>query len=164
MNSRLSVGFILGVTIGVIAFAVEATSQQLEKDYDINTALMKATFKIEGRTAQGPSTIGTAFVMGRPSAHPLGDQPQKFRIVLITAAHVLNEMQGDQAILHLRRRVSTDNWVRIPFPIRIRASGQAIWKKHPDADVAVMYIDLPRDVPIEQFYTDMLADDNIMEK
>ncbi len=164
MISRLAAGLILGVAIGIAVLHLEAAPQQTEKDYDINTALMKATFKIEGRTAQGQPTIGTAFVMGRPSAHPLGDQPQKFRIVLITAAHVLNEMQGDQAILHLRRRVSTDNWVRIPFPIRIRASGQAIWKKHPDADVAVMYIDLPRDVPIEQFSTDMLADDKIMEK
>src|SRR5260370_1356356 len=152
MNSRLAAGLVLAVAIGVAVFQLKA-SPQAEKDYDINTALMKATFKLEGRTAQGQPTIGTAFVMGRPYPHPPADQPQKFRIVLITAAHVLSEMQGDQAILHLRRKVNIDNWVRIPFPITIRASGQAIWKKHPDADVAVMYIDLPSEILIEQFST-----------
>src|SRR6266576_5847137 len=129
MNSRLAAGLVLAVAV----FQLEA-SPQAEKDYDINTALMKATFKLEGRTAQGQPTMGTAFVMGRPYPHPPADQPQKFRIVLITAAHVLSGMQGDQAILHLRQKVSIDNWVRVPFPVTIRTSGQVTWKKHPDAD------------------------------
>jgi hypothetical protein len=113
----------IGLIVCIILIGTDASSQT-EKDYDINTAMMKATFKIEGRTAQGQPTIGTAFVMGRPYPHPPVDQPQKARYVLITAAHVLNEMQGDTAILHLRRKGSMDNWVRIPFPITIRASGQ----------------------------------------
>jgi hypothetical protein len=113
----------IGLIVCIILIGTEASSQT-EKDYDINTAMMKATFKIEGRTAQGQPTIGTAFVMGRPYPHPPVDQPQKARYVLITAAHVLNEMQGDTAILHLRRKGSMDNWVRIPFPITIRARGQ----------------------------------------
>jgi hypothetical protein len=162
MNSRLAAGFVLAVAIGVAVFQLKA-SPQAEKDYDINTALMKATFKIEGRTVQGQPTFGTAFIMGRPYSHPPADQPRKIRFVLITAAHVLNEMQGDQAILHLRRNVNADNWVRVPFPIAIRTNGQAIWKKHPDADVAVMYIALPNDAPFEHFSTDMLADDKMME-
>src|SRR6266576_7046363 len=124
---------LIGIIVGIILIGSEASSQT-EKDYDINTALMKATFKLEGRTAPGQPTIGTAFVMGRPYPHPPADQPQKFRIVLITAAHVLSGMQGDQAILHLRQKVSIDNWVRIPFPVTIRTSGQVTWKKHPDAD------------------------------
>lgn len=159
MKRFLPIGFII-----CIALTGVGASAQTEKDYDMNTALMKATFKLEGRTTQGQPTVATAFIMGRPYPHPPADQPQKARYVLITAAHVLNEMQGDQAILHLRRKVNTDNWVRFPFPIPIRANGQPLWKKHPNADVAVMYVGLPRDVLIEQFSTDMLADDEMMEK
>jgi len=56
----------IGLIVCIILIGTDASSQT-EKDYDINTAMMKATFKIEGRTAQGQPTIGTAFVMGRPS-------------------------------------------------------------------------------------------------
>jgi len=148
-----------------VAFAGTEAAPQSQKDYDINTALMKVTFKLEGRNAQGQPTLGTAFIMGRPYSHPPANQPQKSRFVLITAAHVLEEMQGDTAILHLRRKMDANNWVRTPFPVPLRANGQPLWKKHPNADVAVMYIALPKeDVPIEQFSTELLADDKILEQ
>src|SRR5229473_1583164 len=162
MNCRLGVVLILGVAIGVAVLRLVASPQN-EKDFELNTVLMKSTFKLEGHTAQGQPTIGTAFIMGRPYSHPPADQPQKARYVLITAAHVLNEMQGDTAIIHLRRRLDADNWARTPFPIAIRAGGQPLWKKHPDADVAVMYLSLPKDASLELLSTDLLADDKVMQ-
>jgi S1-C subfamily serine protease len=127
------------------------------KDEELNTALMESTFKIEGRNAQGQPTIGTAFIMGRP--YP--NQPLKARYVLITAAHVLEEMQGETALLHLRTKADDGSWTRAPFPLPIRTNNQALWRKHPDADVAVMYVRLPHNsIPV--LPTGLLADDTIL--
>ena len=58
---------------------------------------------------------------------------------MVTASHVLTEMQGETAILHLRRKVDekTNTWVDAPSPVPIRANNQPLWIKHPEADVAV---------------------------
>jgi hypothetical protein len=139
-----------------------AQNQADTSNFELNTALMESTFKIEGRTALGQPTIGTAFIMGRPFDKPPADQPQRSAYVLITAAHVLDEMQGDTAMLHYRRRVDANTWIRIPQIVPIRANGQPLWKKHPDADVAVMYVALPQDDSLAIISTDVLADDKIL--
>jgi len=128
------------------------------KDIELNTLLMESTFKIEGKATQG-STIGTAFIMGR--AYP--NQPAKARYVLITAAHVLEDMQGDMGVLHLRTKTSDGGWTRTAFPLAIRTNGQPLWKKHPEADVAVMNVRLPQN-SIPLLPTEMLADDAILSE
>ena len=153
----------ISLFVGIAILGVEALPQTA-KQFELSTALMESTFKLEGRTAQGQPTTGTAFVMGRPYLHPPENQPNKARYVLITAAHVLNEMQGDSATLHLRRKMEADTWVRLPFPIQIRANGHPLWTKHPDADVAVMYVGLPHEVSVQLLSTDMLADDDLIRK
>jgi hypothetical protein len=82
--------------------------------------------------------------------------------VLITAAHVLDEMQGDTAVLHYRRKVDANTWTRVLHPVPIRTNGQPLWKKHPDADVAVMYIALPQHDSMPMVSTDVLADDKML--
>ena len=150
--------------VGAIALSGTDVSPQAEKDYDLNTAVMDSTFKLEGTTIQGQPTLGTAFIMGRPYLHPPADQPHKARFVLITAAHVLEEMQGDTAVLHLRRRIDTDTWMPAPLVIPIRENGHPVWIKHPDADVAVMYLRLPKENTPDLLSTDMLADDDLIRK
>jgi hypothetical protein len=83
---------------------------------------------------------------------------------MVTAAHVLNEMQGDAATLYLRRKVDekTNSWVAVPVPLAIRANGQPLWKQHPEADVAVMYITIPTAIPIALLPTTVLADDQML--
>jgi hypothetical protein len=132
------------------------------EDIELNTVLMESTFRIEGKNAQGQPTMGTAFVMGRPFPNQTANQPPKGRYVLITAAHVLEEMQGDMAVLHLRRKTDATNWVRVPYPFSVRSNGQPLWIKHPSADVAVMYIRIPNDVSIPILSTDLLADDKTL--
>lgn len=146
--SMLVIGMLLSV----------AASAEEQKDFELNTILMESTFKIEGRNVQGQPTLGTVFILGRP--YP--DQPQKARYVMITAAHVLEEMQGDMAVLHLRRKMEADHWVRVPVQLQIRAQGQPLWKKHPDVDVAVMYIRLPNEISIPLLPTLLLADDKTL--
>jgi hypothetical protein len=120
---------------------------------ELNTALMESSFKIEGQSAQGKTT-GTVFIMGRPTA-----DPKTLRYVLITAAHILDGIQGDMAVLDLRRKVNDTDWALAPFPLQIRANGHQLWIKHPSADVAVMYVGMPKETAITLVPTTLLAGD-----
>lgn len=121
---------------------------------ELNTALMEATFKIEGPAGPGKTTYGTVFVMGRPTS-----DPKTLRYVMITAAHVLAGIQGDMAILYLRRKTNETDWILTPFPLAIRSNGRELWTKHPSADVAAMYIALPKETAIPLVPTTLLAGD-----
>ena len=73
------------------------TAPTAPTDFELNTVLMQTTFMIQGQNAQGQPLIGTIFVMGRP----FPGQPTRGAYVLITAAHVLSDMQGDSAVIFL---------------------------------------------------------------
>ncbi len=158
---------LLVTLVGVTFLPVTAWSQSPpapqntpNKDFELNSVLMECTFKLEGQNAQGQVTMGTGFVMGRP----IPNAPGSGRLVLITAAHVLNDMVGESMTLHLRRNLGGNNWVRDPMTMRIRASGHPLWTKHPDADVAVMYIDLPTGISLPLLSTDLLAGDELLSR
>ena len=117
---------------------------------------MESTFMIEGRSVAGP-TIGTAFIIGRPIPNT-----DRARYVMVTAAHVLEEMQGDLAVLHLRRKTdeTTNSWAEAPTQIQIRSNNQPLWKRHPEADVAAMYIGVPDGEGFRLVNTKVLIDDS----
>jgi len=140
--------------------ATNPTPPKEEPDIELNTILMESTFMIEGQTVLG-QTKGTVFVIGRPIPN---SAPPRALYVLVTAAHVLSEMQGDTATLYLRRKLDekTNSWAAVPIPLPIRTSGQPLWKKHPELDVAVMYVTIPSDTPIALLPTSVLADDKML--
>jgi S1-C subfamily serine protease len=121
---------------------------------DISSILMRSTFRI-----QDEKSFGTIFIMGEP----IPDQPGKGTFVLITAAHVLDEMKGNTATLFLRKRIGVA-FVKIPYPIQIRNNGSPLWIRHPKVDVAAMRIVLPQDIDIQIFSTELLADDKKLEE
>jgi len=130
-----------------------------EPDIELNTVLMESTYRIQGSAAQGGTTLGTVFFVGRPI------QNSKYnRLVMVTAAHVLEEIQGDTAVLLLRKKVDekTNSWVPVPFPFKIRTNRQPLWKKHPEADVAAMYIDIPTETISSPPSYELLADDKML--
>jgi hypothetical protein len=102
--------------------------------------------------------------MGRPLSNIPSGGTGVGRYVLITAAHVFEEIPGDVAILNLRRKNSEGDWERLPAPVQIKNTGHPLWVKHPSADVAVMYIGLPDGVSIPLLSTEFLADDAMLEK
>lgn len=120
---------------------------------------MKSTFEIQAAPGQ-PATLGTVFIIGRPLVHA----PQLSRYVLVTAAHILEGISGDAAILNLRKQDEQGGWIKVPFPLTIRANGNRLWLKHPSADVAVTYIGIPNGVSIPFLTTSMLADDETLQK
>jgi hypothetical protein len=86
-----------------------ANSAQL----DLNTILMRSTFKIAGS-----KKLGTAFIIGKPVS---GDT-QKYYYVLVTAAHVLQDIKEDQAILFLRKKQG-EEFIKVPYPLTVRKEG-----------------------------------------
>jgi hypothetical protein len=84
--------------------------------------------------------------------------------VLVTAKHVLAEMPRDEAQLILRQKLPNSTWKRLPLALKIRKAGEPLWKEHPSADVAVMYVPLPPDTGVDLLPTTMLADDKVLEQ
>jgi len=144
---------LLSVLIALVAFTCAVSYAQEKGPTELNTLLMESTFKIEGL-----GSLGTAFVLGRP----FPNEPSKARYVLVTAAHVLEDIKGDTAVIHLRFRQGPSQWSRLPYPIQIRDGQHPLWLKHPQADVAVMYIRVPKDVAIPLRSVALLADDRML--
>ncbi len=131
---------------GIPAFA--------EPQTDINTVLMRSTFKLAGN-----GSTGTAFILGKPAP----SDPKKAYYVMVTAAHVLKQMNGDQAMMFLRKKEG-ETYKKGPYALKIREGNTALWTTHPSADVAVMYVSLPQEADIPIVSTDLLATDETLQK
>ena len=118
---------------------------------------MKDTFQISGPAfTPGMTTTGTVFIMGKP----LKKDPTRGAYVLITAAHVLDEMSGLFASILLRRKLPDGSYQSSPFPIPIRNASVPLYVKSTESDVAVMYVRLPTEADIELLPTSFLVDDD----
>jgi hypothetical protein len=128
---------------------------------ELNTLLMHATFLISGPAAGLPGGIsfGTVFVMGIP----FKENPKIAHLVLVTAAHVLVGIAGDNASLQLRRRNDDGTYGAFLYQFPIWKAGRPLYVRHPTEDVAVMYADLPDEVPITGLPPDFLATDKSLE-
>jgi len=124
---------------------------------ELNTLMMESTFKIEGPSAKvaGQTSIGTGFLVGRP----MPTDATRSYYVLVTAAHVLADIQGDTATLVLRIKTSTTPYQRAEHQIRVRQGATKLWMQHPSADVAVMYVPLPDNLAGRLIPQELLATD-----
>ena len=128
---------------------------------EINTLLMHATFRIQGPARGDPVrrvTFGTVFVMGIPRP----ENPAIANIVMVTAAHVLDDIAGDVATLMLRKPNQEGTYSEFPYDIPIRAGGAPLYTRHPTADVAAMYAGLPSEVPMSGLPPAFLATDQTL--
>jgi S1-C subfamily serine protease len=144
----------------LIAFAVVfitlSRGSSFAIDPDINTILLRSSFKIIGQNG----LVGTCFIIGK---HIIDAGDNKYRYVLVTAAHVLDAMPGDNVTVVLRKKVG-EGFERLEHVHPIRANNSNLYVKHPEADVAVMYIALP---PISDrivYPETMLATDSAIEQ
>jgi hypothetical protein len=131
---------------------------------DINTLLMESTFKIAGISKQDATKaiVGTMFLVGIP----IKANPTQSYIVMVTAAHVLDEIAGDDATVFLRKRAADGALRKVPFTIKIRDKGNPLFVRHDSADVVAMYLSLPNDIisNLKLIPTNLLANDKVFEK
>jgi hypothetical protein len=124
---------------------------------ELNTLLMHSTFLIVGqsRVDVGKQSFGTIFAMALPKK----DDPAQGTLILVTAAHVLNDIGGDEATVLVRRKKADGTYEPFDGKIAIRKNGTPLYVTHPMADVAVMYGNLPDEVPITGATPEFLAGD-----
>jgi hypothetical protein len=123
---------------------------------DINTILMQSTFRIHGPSNDaGSISEGTVFIIGRR----IKDQPNRGSYVLVTAAHVLESIRGEKATMLLRES-SGDTWKPFSYDFAIRdGQSNALYVKHPTADVAAMYVRIPNVVSVPLLMADLIVRD-----
>jgi hypothetical protein len=122
---------------------------------DLNTELMNATIKISNE-----KSTATAFLLTRP----VPGEPANDQFVLVTAAHVLEAMAGDTAMLFFRRQESEGFYKKVPHKIAIRKQGKPQWTRHPTTDIAVMAIAPPSGSKVAKLSIDLLASDESLKK
>lgn len=106
--------------------------------WDLTVGLIDATVQLDQPSGPGTRTVGTGFLIQAP--RPDGTP----RVVLVTAAHVLEKMAEPQARIGWRIALAEGAWRFDPQPLTIRDEvGEALWTQHPDQDVAVMEITAP---------------------
>jgi hypothetical protein len=108
--------------------------------FELNTILMETTFQIVGpsRLRQGAISSGTGFIVGK-----LSTDGQTSYFVLVTAAHVFDDIGGDIASINVREKQADGSYKSSQLNFAIRSNGNNNYAKHPSVDVAAMYVTLP---------------------
>jgi hypothetical protein len=129
---------------------------------EINSILMESTFRIHGPKKGDKEAIsfGTVFLVGKPTP----DDVTRWYYVLITAAHVLDGIEGDTAILTLREKQDDGSYHQRNWPVKLRENDKPIYVKHKDADVVALYVNMPDDLHVPILPTSLLASDEILSK
>jgi len=83
-------------------------------------------------------------------------------VVLVTANHVLSQIRSETAKLVLRKRVEDDSYMRHEMTIEVRAGDKPLWIKHPDHDVAVLKVVLPKNVSNQPLPIECLASEQVV--
>jgi hypothetical protein len=117
--------------------------------------LLEATFRIADNEHSG-----TCFLVSPKSV----DSANPRRVILATAAHVVEQMTGNDCEVFLRSEGEDGLATRRPLTITIRTDGKPLWTRHPDADIAVLSLDLPVEVLSNPIPFAQIADEQSLEK
>ncbi len=120
---------------------------------DVAEAALRATVRV---TAEGKS--GTGFFVTLPV---VADEPPQ--TVLVTAAHVFDEMTGPQCRLVYRAADAEAGFVRKETEAPVKDGDRKLWVRHPAADVAVLGITVPEGVDVQPFTLNQIADTRHVE-
>lgn len=127
----------------------------ISRSWDLTVGLIEATVQLDQPSGPGTRTVGTGFLIQAP--RPDGTP----RVVLVTAAHVLEQMADAEARIGWRTSLGDGTWRFDPEPLTIRGvAGEPLWTQHPGRDVAVMEISAPEAFARAAIPVGWLADDN----
>lgn len=142
--------------LGVFCIVLFSNIAQAE---DPNVLLMGSTFRIAGPAGgEGKISVGTAFFVGRPQK----GGTSAVSPIMVTAGHVLDDIIGDEAVLWLRRKKADGTFEALEHKLSIRSKGVPLWTRHPEADVAVMYVTPPKEAHVALIPKALLATDQMM--
>lgn len=96
-------------------------------------ALVASTFKLFNK-----DSTATCFLMHQEDSV---DQP-----IIVTAAHVLKNMTGDEALLVLRKTNDDGSHSRHDHKVKIRDGKKDLWIQHPKQDIAVLPFTPPENI------------------
>lgn len=145
-NEQMHVSASVLILMNPAVAQVEAAASEppstpmVRPSWDLTVGLIAATVQLDQPGPETTRTVGTGFLVDapRPDGAP--------RIVLVTAAHVLNQMPATTARIGWRTASPDGGWRFAPRPLVIREpDGQPVWTRHPDRDIAVMEVDAPDD-------------------
>lgn len=105
--------------------------------WDLTVRLINATIQLDQSQGDGTRTVGTGFLVDAPK---VDGTP---RVVLVTAAHVLDRMPSENARVGWRFESTDGAWRYAPQPLKIRQLDKPLWLRHPSQDIAVMEITAP---------------------
>lgn len=97
--------------------------------------VLEATFKL-----YHPSSTATCFLVRRGGGAA--------GLYLVTAAHALEHMKGDTAVLVLRARREDGDYERRDHTVQIRRDAMPLWTRHETQDVAVLALREPLPAPV----------------
>lgn len=121
---------------------------------DFSVSVMEATVMIEQDVGNRQRAIGTGFLVSdvAPDGHP--------RVVLVTARHVFEGMTQPRLQVGFRARVAQE-WSYAPAQVEIRtAQGRPLWTSHPDRDIALIELRVPKEFADRAIPKAYLADDD----
>ncbi len=100
------------------------------------------------------SSTATGFLVVCPPEGSSSDT----RLLLVTAAHVFEQMSGETCRIVFRRPGEDRFWNRVEQRLPVRAGDRPCWQRHPQADVAVLPVHLPGPVTKAALPMDRIAD------
>jgi hypothetical protein len=122
---------------------------------DLNTELMRATVKISH-----DKSTGTGFFLCRPDPR----DSSRSQFVLVTAAHVFENIPSEEATLFFRKKEAEGVYKKVPMKLLIRADGKPRWTKDHSEDVAVLVVEPPQEADLPKLTPDLLATDEALKK
>lgn len=138
-----------GLLLAVVTLWLQGTGSVA----DVYEDAMRATVRVISGDASG-----TAFVVRLPGQ---GTSSQSYR--LVTAGHVLEQMQDAACQVVFRRQGEGHAFVRHEVTVPIRDDGEPLWVRHPEVDVAVLPIQRPAEVDIQPFDIARVATEAFVE-
>lgn len=130
---------VAGLYIGFVLTAIRA-------DDGIERA-MAATVRIDG----GKSS-GTGFFVRTEKS-----------ILLVTAAHVLEEATGAECKVNIPVKREDGSYAPRETTFKVREGDKPLWRKHADLDVAVLPVEIAADLPMVPFLLAQVADEAAVE-
>ena len=101
------------------------------------------------------SASATAFIVD------MGEGAEKERrFAIVTGAHVFQDLDAETCTLHFRVPDEEHGFARLGVGLKIRKDDEPLWVRHPTADVAAMYVELPENADVVPFGIEQIASED----